>query len=232
MQPQMQHLIEWSKQAGQILKAGFGQAHQIRQKSATDVVTEIDQAAEAYLVEQIRATFPDHSILAEESGAHNGAGSRCWYLDPLDGTVNYTHGLPFFAVSIAFVEDGQLQLGAVYDPLRDECFYAGRGQGAFLNGIPIHVSQTKQMIAALLGTGFPYDLLSNDDISMDDYNHFALQTQGVRRLGSASLALTYVACGRLDGYWEQKLAYWDIAAASLLIQEAGGVVTEIGRAHV
>ena len=226
MQPEIHHLIEWSTHAGQMLNDGYGRAHQVRQKSPTDVVTEIDQQVEDYLVGQIRAAFPDHSIVAEEGGETNTGSRYTWQIDPLDGTVNYTHGLPFFSTSIAYLVDGVPQLGVVNDPQRGECFSAARGQGLFLNGEPAHVSANSTLLTALLGTGFPYDLLFGDDYSMDNYNRFAMQSQGVRRLGSAALAITYVACGRLDGYWELKLSSWDIAAACLLVQEAGGVVTD------
>ena len=225
--PTLHDLETLARQAGVILRAGYGQRHIIDSKShAIDLVTEIDRKSETFLLENIRHHWPEHSILAEESGAHHGDGSL-WYIDPLDGTVNYAHGVPFFSVSIAYAENGQMHLGVVYDPMRDECFSAERGRGAFRNGQPIHVSATDDLGRALLVTGFPYDIWDNPNNNLDNFARFAVRSHGVRRLGSAALDLCYVAAGRLDGYWEIRLKPWDVAAGGLIAAEAGARVTNL-----
>ncbi|NPA93368.1 MAG: inositol monophosphatase [Chloroflexi bacterium] len=227
MQPTLHDLEIIARQAGVILRAGYGQHHTITSKShAIDLVTETDRQSEAFLLESIRNRWPEHSILAEESGAHRGDGSL-WYIDPLDGTVNFAHGVPIFSVSIAYAEDGMVRLGVVYDPMRDECFSAERGRGAFLNGQPLRVSQTDALGRALLVTGFPYDTWENPDNNLDNFARFAVRSQGVRRLGSAALDLCYVAAGRFDGYWEIRLKPWDVAAGGLIASEAGALVTNL-----
>lgn len=150
-----------------------------------------------------------------------------WYIDPLDGTVNFAHGVPIFTVSIAYEQDGALSLGAVYDPMMDECFCAERGHGAFLNGEAIHPSDVQDLNHSLLVTGFPYDIRTNPDNNLDLFNRFSLRSHGVRRLGSAALDLCYVACGRFDGFWEKRLSAWDIAAGALIAREAGARVTDL-----
>ncbi len=227
MPPTLQDLEILARQAGVILRAGYGQRHTIDSKShAIDLVTETDRRSEAFLLESIRRRWPEHSILAEESGAHRGDGSL-WYIDPLDGTVNFAHGVPIFAVSIAYAEGGEVRLGVVYDPMRDECFAAERGRGAFLNGQPLQVSQTAQLGKALLVTGFPYDVWENPENNLDNFARFAVRSHGVRRLGSAALDLCYVAAGRFDGYWEIRLQPWDVAAGGLIAAEAGARVTNL-----
>ena len=149
-----------------------------------------------------------------------------WHVDPLDGTINYAHGVPFFSVSIGYQEGLQVQLGAVYDPLRDELFSAERGQGAWLNGEAIEPSQTTELIQSLLVTGFPYDIRTSPEKNLNNYARFSMRTQGVRRLGSAALDLCYVASGRLDGYWEMSLNTWDMAAGGLIAEQAGALVTK------
>ncbi len=224
MQPDIQDLIDWARQAGEILRAGYEQHHKVEYKGLTNPVTEIDKRSEDLLIARIQARFPDHTIITEESGRIEGTNQHCWYIDPLDGTVNYAHGLPMFVVSLAYAEHGQVQLGVVYDPMRDECYSAARGQGARLNGRPIHVSTAHEMITSLLVTGFRYDL---DHVAgdLDAFVRLSYRSQGVRRMGSAALDMAYVAAGRLDAFWQFSLESWDIAAASLLIEEAGGVVT-------
>ena len=227
MPPTLQDLEILARQAGVILRAGYGQRHTIDSKShAIDLVTETDRRSEAFLLESIRRRWPEHSILAEESGAHRGDGSL-WYIDPLDGTVNFAHGVPIFSVSIAYAEGGEVRLGVVYDPMRDECFAAERGRGAFLNGQPVQVSQTAQLGKALLVTGFPYDVWENPENNLDNFARFAVRSHGVRRLGSAALDLCYVAAGRFDGYWEIRLQPWDVAAGGLIAAEAGARVTNL-----
>ncbi len=227
MRPTLEDLEILARQAGVILRAGYGQSHTIDSKShAIDLVTETDRRSEAFLLESIQRRWPDHSILAEESGAHGG-DERLWYVDPLDGTVNFAHGVPIFSVSIAYAEGDGVRLGVVYDPMRDECFAAERGKGAFLNGQPLRVSATASLAQALLVTGFPYDVWENPDNNLDNFARFAVRSHGVRRLGSAALDLCYVAAGRFDGYWEIRLKPWDVAAGGLIAAEAGALVTNL-----
>jgi myo-inositol-1(or 4)-monophosphatase len=226
MQPTLSDIETLARNAGEILRAGYGRRHQINHKGLIDLVTEIDQQSEAYLLGEIRRRFPSHSIMAEESGAWSGEECCMWHLDPLDGTINYAHGVPFFSVSIGYQEGLQVMLGAVYDPLRDELFSAERGQGAWLNGEPIEPSQTTELIQSLLVTGFPYDIRTSPEKNLNNYARFSMRTQGVRRLGSAALDLCYVASGRLDGYWEMSLNTWDMAAGGLIAEQAGALVTK------
>jgi myo-inositol-1(or 4)-monophosphatase len=166
-------------------------------------------------------------VVAEESGALQGDPDHVWYIDPLDGTVNYAHGIPFFSVSIAYQEKGELVLGVVYDPLREECFTAEAAKGAWLNGKPIRPSSATDLGHCLLTTGFPYSIRTNPNNNLDHYARLSLLTQGVRRLGSAALDCCYVACGRLDGYWENEIAPYDVAAGALIARQAGAVVTNL-----
>jgi myo-inositol-1(or 4)-monophosphatase len=225
LQPTLSDLEEIARLAGQALRDSYGQQHQIRHKGIIDLVTEADQRSEDLIVQAIRQRFPSHRIITEESGTLAGDGERCWHIDPLDGTVNFAHDIPIFAVSIAYTEKNQVLLGVVYEPLRDECFSAGLGQGAWLNGRPTHVSEAADLQHSLMVTGFPYDMWSTPHNNLDYFNYFSLHTQGVRRLGSAAIDLAYVACGRIDGFWEVAIKTWDIAAGSLLVQEAGGIAT-------
>jgi len=228
MQPTIQEIESLARQAGEILRAGVGHTHQVDFKGAIDLVTEVDRRSEAYLLGEIRRNYPQHRILAEESGAQSGDPCCIWLVDPLDGTVNYAHGVPIFAVSIAFQQDGETLLGAVYDPMRDECFTAQRGLGAWLNGFPVRASYTAELNDSLLVTGFPYDVRTNPDNNLDRFTRLSLLTRGVRRLGSAALDLCYVACGRVDGFWEIRLSPWDVAAGALVAQEAGAQVSNLG----
>ncbi|NMC86155.1 MAG: inositol monophosphatase [Anaerolineaceae bacterium] len=232
-EPTLAQVIAWAKTAGELVRANFNKPHTIGYKGEVDVVTESDKKSEEYLLGQLAQTFPHHAILTEESGEHAGESDHLWIIDPLDGTVNYAHRLPIYSISIAYQLRGQLQLGVVYDPSRDECFSAERGQGAFLNGQPIAVSGATQLIQTLMVTGFPYDRQSEDYFrSLRLFGHITSITQGVRRLGSAALDLCYVAAGRMDAYFEHSIHPWDIAAAALIVQEAGGKVTDIhGEAH-
>lgn len=214
-------------QAGEILRAGYGERHQISYKGVIDIVTEVDHRSEAYLIGEIKGKYPSHRIFTEEMGELVGSDCCIWYIDPLDGTVNYAHGIPIFAVSIAYAEGGQVRLGVVYEPMRDECFSAEFGKGAWLNGKPIRVSENTDLDHALLVTGFAYDVHTNPDNNLDLFNHFTLHSRGVRRLGSAAVDLGYVATGRFDGYWEKKLESYDIAAGGLIASEAGAQVTNI-----
>jgi len=227
MQPTLSDVESLARQAGEILRAGIGLSHKVDYKGAIDLVTEVDHRSEAHLLGEIRRMFPGHRILAEESGAQSGDNCCIWIVDPLDGTVNYAHGVPIYGVSIAFQVDGATTLGVVYDPTRDECFSAQLGHGAWLNGAPVQVSQTSQLNDSLLVTGFSYDIRTNPNNNLDHFSRLSLLTQGVRRLGSAALDLCYVACGRFDGFWELRLSPWDVAAGALIAQEAGAKVTDI-----
>jgi myo-inositol-1(or 4)-monophosphatase len=227
MEPKLTDLEDLARRAGDILRGGYAREHIVDHKGVIDLVTEIDHQSEAFILGEIRERFPGHAILAEESGISEGFKDQQWFVDPLDGTVNYAHNIPIFCVSIAYAHNGQTQLGLVYDPMRDECFSAERGRGAWLNGAPIRVSSVTELVDGLLVTGFPYDTWNTSDDNFDNFTRFAKMTQGVRRLGSAALDLAYVACGRFDGFWEISLAPWDVAAGGLIAAEAGALVTNV-----
>ena len=216
-----------AREAGSLLKGAFATPHRITYKGDINIVTEADLLAENHLRERIRARFPDHDILAEESAdAGTGAEYR-WVVDPLDGTTNYAHGYPVFCVSVALECRRQIVLGVVHNPMLDECFSALRGGGAFLDGRALSVSRTDALTRSLLATGFPYDIRESRDNNLDHFETLALKAQAIRRAGSAALDLAYVAAGRFDGFWELKLAPWDTAAGWLLVEEAGGRVTDL-----
>ena len=227
MQPSLTEVIRWARQAGEILRAGFGNHHQIEFKGTANLVTEMDRKSEEFLISTIRQRFPTHTIIAEESGLSRGSDESCWFIDPLDGTTNYAHNLPIFSVSIAYKSQGEIRLGVVYDPSRDECFYAERGNGAWLNDTRLHISPCTELEKALLVTGFPYEILKQPNNNIENFRRFSLRAQAVRRLGSAALDLCYVAAARFDGYWELALKPWDVAAGAFLTQEAGGLVTDM-----
>jgi myo-inositol-1(or 4)-monophosphatase len=203
-------------------------AAQVTNKGDIDLVTEADIAAEELIIERIRSHYPLHGILAEESGeavqAQSQRSAWKWIIDPLDGTTNYAHGYPCFCVSIAVEHAGLLEIGVVYDPMRNEMFAAERGHGATLNERKIRVSNVEELNKALVCTGFPYDVRTRPDFARD-FTNFTLNAQAVRRDGSAALDLAFVACGRFDGFWEDGLNPWDTAAGALLITEAGGRIT-------
>jgi len=220
--------VDAARRAGAFLRSRFGSRPAVSYKgSPTNLVTEMDRGAETIIVEAIRARFPDHAILAEESGALPGAPAHRWIVDPLDGTTNYAHGLPIYGVSIGLEVDGALAVGVVYDPSRDECFVAERGRGATLNDAPIRVSPTPRMAESLLGTSYPNDIRAAPRDNLAEHGALMFRCRGVRSIGSAVLGLAAVAAGRLDGYWEQRLGAWDVAAGALLIREAGGTVTSV-----
>jgi myo-inositol-1(or 4)-monophosphatase len=227
MMPRRSDLERLARQAGEILRLGYAGEHQVEYKGAIDLVTEMDHASEALLLGEIGRQFPGHQIVSEEAGLIPGAAASQWYVDPLDGTVNYAHGIPIFSVSIAYAQDGTVTLGAVYDPLRDELFSAERGRGAWLNGNRLRVSAATELSRSLLVTGFPYDIRTTAHNNLDHYARFAVLSQGVRRLGSAAIDLCYVAAGRFDGYWELSLRPWDAAAGALIASEAGATVTTL-----
>jgi myo-inositol-1(or 4)-monophosphatase len=222
--------IQTAREAGAILADRLGRA-QVTNKGDIDLVTEADLASEKLIIERIKSHYPRHAILAEESGATDGVelvpgkSDWKWILDPLDGTTNYAHGYPCFCVSIALERAGTIEIGVVYDPTRDEMFAAERGQGANLNERRMRVSAVDDLNGAMLCTGFPYDVRERPNFTRD-FANFTMAAQAVRRDGSASLDLAYLACGRFDGFWEDGLNAWDIAAGVLLIEEAGGRVTD------
>jgi myo-inositol-1(or 4)-monophosphatase len=220
--------VDAARAAGRLLRDELSGARRIAYKgSPTNLVTEMDQRAEALILGRLRGAFPDDAILAEERGAAGGRSGRRWIVDPLDGTTNYAHGLPLFGVSIALEEARRLVLGVVYDPMRDELFVGERGGGATLNDAPIRVSATRSIDESLLVTGFPYDIRETADTNLPEYAAMSLRARAVRRLGSAVIDLAYVACGRFDAYWELRLGAWDVAAGAVLVEEAGGRVTGI-----
>ena len=223
-----------AREAGRFLLEKFHSHFTVSHKGAVNLVTDADIAAENMIVSRIRSAFPGHSILAEE--IHNlsqdeNLGSSCrWIIDPLDGTTNFAHGYPVFSVSIGLEMAGELELGVVYDPTRDELFTARRGGGSFCNGVSLHVSTTGSLLSSLLATGFPYDIQTSKENNLNNFCAFAVRTQGIRRAGSAAVDLCYVAAGRFDGFWELKLNPWDCAAGFLMVREAGGIVTNF-RGH-
>jgi myo-inositol-1(or 4)-monophosphatase len=220
--------------AGAILQSYWGNLSSVREKGRPgDLVTEADAAAEAAVLTILKRHFPEHQILAEESGYQGNTVSRfLWAIDPLDGTTNYAHQYPFSATSIALLIDGVPQVGVIFDPFHQELFRAAKGLGATCNRKPISVSQIKTLAQSLLVTGFAYDRRETPDNNYAEFCHFTHLTQGVRRGGAASIDLAYVACGRLDGYWERGLSPWDIAAGIVLVQEAGGQVSAYDRAPI
>jgi myo-inositol-1(or 4)-monophosphatase len=217
--------IEAVVRAGDAQMAKLGGAH-IDKKGIIDLVTDVDVAIERMFRAMIAERFPDHGVLAEElDEPATGSRRHCWIFDPIDGTTNYVHGLPIFCASVALEIDGRIEVGAVYDPSRRELFTAERGGGAYLNGAPLRVSGAAALIDALLCTGFPYNVHDTLDEIVGLFRAFVGTARAVRRLGSAAIDLCYVAAGRLDGFWEQRLHPWDVAAGVLLVEEAGGRVT-------
>lgn len=218
--------IEIAYQAGEILKKYFGKTSRIHFKGAIDIVTDADLKSEEFITRSLRKKFPDDSILGEEGSNVNKGGKRRWLIDPLDGTTNFAHNYPFFAVSISFEDKGKIMLGVVYDPLRDELFSAVYKRGARLNNTKIFVSKINKLKYSLLSTGFPYDVATSPENNLNHWCNFIKRAQAIRRDGSAALNLCYVACGRFDGFWEFKLKPWDLAAGSLIVKEACGKVTD------
>lgn len=215
-----------ARAGGDILRASYGQVQSIRFKGTTDLVTEVDVRAEQTIVALIRSHFPTHQVLAEEGSVGGDDLRHRWIIDPLDGTTNYAHGLKMFSVSVGYERDGELAAGAVYDPCQDELFLATAGGGATVNGQPLAVSSTDTLIRALLATGFPYDR-ALVPIALQQFAALSVQAQAVRRVGSAALDCCWVAAGRFDGYWENVVNAWDVAAGALIASEAGAVVTDV-----
>lgn len=213
-------------EGARVLRSHLGNLTTISRKSELELVTEADVAAEAAVLSVIRSRFPDHDILAEESGRTVGDADRQWIIDPLDGTTNFAHEIPVFAVSIAFALAGEPTAGVVLNPMSGELFCALKGDGATLNGTPIRVSKAETLSESLLATGFPYTVRENIDEIMHRFSRCTRSARGIRRMGAAALDLCYVACGRFDGFWEQTLQPWDTAAGSLIAAEAGALVTD------
>jgi myo-inositol-1(or 4)-monophosphatase len=228
MQPMLNIAVRAARAAGNIIIRQFDRAQDLpaSEKSKNDYVTEVDRQAEAVIIDTLLKAFPKHAILAEESGTR-GNSEYVWIIDPLDGTTNFMHGFPHFAVSIALQHKGKLQQAVIYDPFRQELFTSSRGDGAYLNDRRIRVSKRKNLEGALLGTGFPFGESANIDRFIKTCRILMPLTAGIRRAGAATLDLAYIACGRLDGFWEFGLKPWDIAAGALLIEEAGGLVSDI-----
>ncbi len=226
MRKELEVAIAAARAAGEILRSRFGQAHEVHFKGPIDIVTEADRAAEARIVERLGGEWPDDGLLTEEGGNRSGRNDRLWIVDPLDGTVNYASGSPRFGVSIALEQAGELEIGVVYEPLRDEMFAAERGKGATLNGARIRVSPIQSLERAVLCTGFPYDAWTSARDNALEFRTFLKRAFALRCTGSAALDLADVACGRRDGYWEHGLAPYDVAAGVLLVREAGGRATD------
>lgn len=230
MHPMLNTAVKAARRAGSIInRASLDGGFEVQTKRANDFVTEIDKAAEAAIIGIIRQAYPDHAILAEESGASgaNIGGAKnehTWVIDPLDGTTNFIHGFPQFCVSIGVRYRGQIAHAVVYDPAKNELFTGSKGRGAFLNDRRVRVTKCAHLRDALIGTGFPFKELSRLDLYMRQMRTMMTASTGVRRAGAAALDLAYVACGRLDGFWEMGLSKWDMAAGALLIKEAGGLV--------
>lgn len=219
--------IEAALTGGSVLKSYYGGDFRIAYKGELDLVTQADTESEKEVLSVLRARMPDVSILAEESGLSDRDDARRFVVDPLDGTTNFAHAYPMFAVSIGYEEDGRVRAGVVYDPIREELFTAEEGRGAFLNGVKLQVSTTEKLERALLVTGFPYDLKDDLEGNLRLFKRFMGVSRAIRRDGSAALDLCYVAAGRFDGFWEEKLGPWDTAAGALVVEQAGGRVTDL-----
>ena len=213
-------------EAGRLLRENVDRRGEVFYKGAVDVVTEYDKRAQDIIYGRLSSAFPDHGFLAEEDLARKGESDFLWIFDPLDGTTNFAHTFPVFSVSIALELGREVILGLVYDPTREETFWATRGHGSFLNGKRIRVSSIDDLGKSLLATGFPYDIRENPENNLSHFGNFATRAQAVRRCGSAALDLSYVAGGRLEGFWELRLKPWDVAAGGLIVQEAGGRVSD------
>jgi myo-inositol-1(or 4)-monophosphatase len=231
MRDHLDSATEIARQAGSLLKHYFERRVRFELKGEHDLVTEADRASEKFIVEQLRARFPTHAIVAEEGGGHESGSEFRWYVDPLDGTTNFAHSYPVWNVTMALEKAGELVLGVIFDPNRNELFTCEKGGGAYLNSARIHVSRAERIDDSLFSTGFP-SRRRHLDVNIHFYYQLAMASHGVRRGGAAALDLAYVACGRLDGYWEFGLSPWDMAAGKLLVAEAGGVCTDmLGAPH-
>ena len=223
--------IKLARAAGLLVSKELGKADQVDYKASVNLVTDVDRQAENLIIAGLRESFPNDAIVAEESAGEKSNTSRVWYIDPIDGTTNFVHGLPHCSVSIAMAEDGEMQRAVVYDPCKDELFHAERNAGAFLNGQPIRPSERDLLGESLWVTGFPYDRRSHLKFYLSYFEAFIVNARDVRRFGSAALDLCYVAAGRFDGFWEWKLSPWDTAAGWLIVEEAGGRVSNFAGAR-
>ncbi len=219
--------IEITREAGVFLRSKLNSVHTIDYQGDINLVTEVDTISEEMITTKINHQFPDHDILAEESTYASKGSDFKWIIDPLDGTTNFTHGYPVFCVSIALQKLNEIILGIIYNPMLEEMFEAEKGKGAFLNGKKIQVSNTMRIAKGLVATGFPYDIRENAQNNLNYFNEMIMNARAIRRAGSAALDLSYVAAGRFDGFWELKLNPWDTAAGWLIVEEAGGVVTDM-----
>jgi len=229
MHPMLNIAVRAARRAGSIINRAAldGGGYEVRSKRMNDFVTKVDHAAEESIIEIVRKAYPDHAVLAEESGASTERSEYQWVIDPLDGTTNFIHGFPQYCVSIAIRHRGALAHGVIYDPVKNELFTASKGRGAFLNDRRIRVSKCLRLGDALIGTGFPFKELGQIERYTGQLKQIMQKTAGVRRAGAAALDLAYVACGRLDAFWELGLSAWDMAAGALMIQEAGGLVGDL-----
>jgi len=216
-----------ARKAGKLLVEKLTCHNQIFYKGTIDLVTEVDKMSEELILAEISRRYPEHGILSEESAAKNKQAAMRWIIDPLDGTTNYAHGFPFFCVSIALEKEGNIVMGVIYDPTRDDLFFASRDGGAYHNGKKLHVSSVNDLSRSLLATGFPYDIRVSPDNNLNFFHAMATKAQAIRRAGAAALDLAYLAAGRFDGFWELKLKPWDTAAGTLLVTEAGGVISDL-----
>ena len=217
--------VQAALKSGIFIKKSVGNIGKVSYKGRDNIVTDIDKKSESIIIKHILSAFPGHSILSEESRPIKTRSPYRWIIDPIDGTTNFAHAFPFFAVSIALEKEGRIIMGVVYDPMRDEIFYAEKGRGARLNGKKIRVSKMGRLVGSFLATGFSYGL-KNREGNVGNFIKFLKHTMAIRRAGSAALDLCYVACGRFDGFWELDLYPWDSAAGMLITREAGGVVTK------
>jgi myo-inositol-1(or 4)-monophosphatase len=215
-----------AREAGGLLRENVDKRGEIMFKGTVDLVTHFDRKSQEMIFRRLSAAFPGHGFLAEEGLSLPGTSDCRWIIDPIDGTTNFAHTFPVFCVSIALEQKGAVVVGVVYDPMRDELFEALRGRGAFLNGARVRVSDIPELGKALLATGFPYDVRTSSFNNVREFNAFIVRAQAIRRCGSAALDLCYVACGRFDGFWELKLKPWDVAAGALIVEEAGGRVSD------
>lgn len=219
-----------AQKAGQFLKESIDSAQEITFKGSVDLVTNLDKQSQSMIFKYLSDSFPGHDFLAEEGLSEEKGAEFRWIIDPLDGTTNYAHKFPIFTVSIALEKESKAVLGVIYDPMREEMFTALKGEGAFLNERKIGVSSVDDLDKSLVATGFPYDLRASDVNNINHFNNFVTRVQAIRRCGSAAMDLCYVACGRLDGFWELKLQPWDMAAGALIVEEAGGQISDfLGR---
>jgi myo-inositol-1(or 4)-monophosphatase len=218
--------VEAAQEAGQMLRENLDASREIIYKGEVDLVTNFDNRSQQMIYDHLAKNFPEHDFVAEEGLEKEKGSTHRWIFDPLDGTTNFAHGFPVFSVSIALELEGHIVCGVVCDPMRHETFSGIRGGGAFLNGERVKVSDLDDLDKSLLATGFPYDLRESEENNIAHFNNFLTRAQAIRRCGSAALDLCYVACGRFDGFWELKLKPWDVAAASLIVMEAGGHLTD------